>query len=278
MLVKTEAIVLHALKYGESKVIADLFTRETGRMSVIVLLGRTQRSRFKKQYFQPLTLLEVECDLRPRQQLQQLRDARQLVPYATIPFSPEKLALALFTAEFLYHALRSEQRNTPMFDYIRDSVMWLDMAGEGFANFHLTFLMRMSKFLGFFPNLDEGLSRKDCRGGTVEEGGATVEEGRGTVEEGGRRKEEVGRAFGLMFDLREGCFTDVVPTHRDFLSPDDARHIQTLMRMDFPTMRLFKLSRHERNRITSVLIDYYRLHIPQFPEMKSLSVLQELWG
>jgi DNA repair protein RecO (recombination protein O) len=26
-----------------------------------------------------------------------------------------------------------------------------------------------------------------------------------------------------------------------------------------------------------VLLQYYRLHIPQFPELKSLSVLQELW-
>jgi DNA repair protein RecO (recombination protein O) len=47
--------------------------------------------------------------------------------------------------------------------------------------------------------------------------------------------------------------------------------------MDFPTMHLFRLSRHERNRIAEVLLHYYRLHIPQFPELKSLGVLRELW-
>ena len=49
------------------------------------------------------------------------------------------------------------------------------------------------------------------------------------------------------------------------------------MRMDFPTMHLYRLSRQERNRIIDVLLQYYRLHIPQFPELKSLAVLQELW-
>jgi DNA repair protein RecO (recombination protein O) len=42
-------------------------------------------------------------------------------------------------------------------------------------------------------------------------------------------------------------------------------------------MHLFRLSHHERNRIVDVLLAFYRLHIPQFPELKSLSVLQELW-
>ncbi|MGX8696868.1 MAG: recombination protein O N-terminal domain-containing protein, partial [Prevotella sp.] len=33
MLIKTEAIVLHALKYGETRIIVDMFTREQGRLS-----------------------------------------------------------------------------------------------------------------------------------------------------------------------------------------------------------------------------------------------------
>ncbi|MDE7085237.1 MAG: recombination protein O N-terminal domain-containing protein [Prevotella sp.] len=64
MLVKTEAIVLHSFKYGESKLIVDMFTREAGRLSFVVPLPKTPKSRLKKQYFQPMTLLEVECDLR----------------------------------------------------------------------------------------------------------------------------------------------------------------------------------------------------------------------
>ena len=251
MLVKTEAVVLHTLKLGETRIIVDMFTREVGRMSCVVPLPKTPKSRLKKQYFQPMTLLEVECDVRQRVQLQKLKDARLLSPYTSIPFSPEKLALSLFTAEFLYHALRSEQKDEPLFAYICDSMQWLDFADKGYANFHLTFLMRMSRFLGFFPNLEVRGERSEVR--------------------------EMSDAE-FFFDLREGRFCAAAPTHRDFLQPDDARRIHTLMRMDFPTMHLYRLSRQDRNRIVDVLLHYYRLHLPQFPELKSLSVLQELWA
>jgi DNA repair protein RecO (recombination protein O) len=217
-----------------------MFTREVGRVSFAVPIPKTSKGRLKKQYFQPMTLLEVECDIRQRDQLQKLKDARLLAAYASIPFSPEKLALSLFTAEFLCHALRAEQQNEPLFVYLYDSMQWLDMIETGFANFHLTFLIRMSRFLGFYPNLDDYVR-------------------------------------GCIFDLRTATFSLQVPIHRDFLQPDDAQRIHTLMRMDFPTMHLFRLSRQERNRITEVLLHYYQLHIPQFPELKSLDVLKELW-
>ena len=233
--------MLHSFKYGESRLIVDMFTREVGRLSFIVPLPKTPKSRMKKQYFQPMTLLEIECDVRQRVQLQKLKDVRLLSAYTSVPFSPEKLALSLFTAEFLYHALRSEQCNEPLFAYVCDAMRWLDAVETGFANFHLTFLMRLSRFLGFYPNLDDYVD-------------------------------------GCVFDLRAATFSLQVPTHRDFLQPDDAQRIHTLMRMDFPTMRLYRLSRHDRNRIVDVLLYYYRLHIPQFPELKSLSVLQELWA
>ena len=256
---KTEAIVLHAIKYGESRLIIDVFARETGRLSLIATMPKTQKGWLKKQYFQPMTLLEIEYEQRQRVQLQRLKDARLLAPYASIPFSPEKLALSLFVAEFLYHALRSEQQDEPLFAYISGAMQWLDMAPGGYANFHLTFLMRMSKFLGFFPNLEEDPT-------------PSLQGNQSPLPWGG----DGGRL--PLFDLREGRFCSEVPMHRDFLQPDDAQRIRTLMRMDFPTMHVFQLNRNDRNRIVDVLLHYYRLHIPQFPELKSLTVLQELFA
>jgi DNA repair protein RecO (recombination protein O) len=59
--------------------------------------------------------------------------------------------------------------------------------------------------------------------------------------------------------------------------PQEASHIRLLMRMDFATMHLFRLSRAERNRILELLLHYYRLHLPDFPELRSVQVLQELF-
>ena len=240
MLTKTQAIVLHSLKYGETRLIVDMFTRSQGRQSFIVSIPKSVKGKIKKQLFQPLTLLEIESDLRPKLQLQKLSDVRLASPFSSIPFDPNKLSISLFIAEFLYYALRSEQHNEPMFDYIVNSIQWLDAQTDRFANFHLVFLMRLSRFLGFYPNLEHYQT-------------------------------------GDYFDLRESVFLSAPPVHRNFLYPQEAEKIQLMMRMDFPTMHLFRMSHQERNRLLEVSLIYYRLHLPDFPELKSVSILQELY-
>ena len=240
MLTKTQAIVLHSLKYGESRLIVDMFTRTFGRQSFIVSIPKTSKGKIKKQFFQPLTLLEIETDIRPKLQLQKLNDVRLLTPFESIPFEPDKLAISLFVAEFLYYALRSEQRNELLYDYLEYSIMWLDGQQANFANFHIVFLLRLTRFLGFYPNMDD-------------------------YEDGD------------YFDLRESEFMRNLPVHRDFLHPEEAQKVQLMMRMDFPTMHLFRMSHNDRNRLLEISIKYYRLHLPDFPEMKSIEVLQALY-
>ena len=240
MLTKTQAIVLHAIKYGETRLIVDMFTKAFGRLAFIVSIPKTPKGKVKKQFFQPLTILEIETDIRPRQQLQKLHDVRLAAPFASIPFEPDKLAISLFVAEFLYYALRSEQRNELLYEYLENSIVWLDGQQSSFANFHLVFLLRLTRFLGFYPNLDD---YKD----------------------------------GDYFDLRESVFMPMPPVHRDFLQPEEAQKVQLMMRMDFPTMHLFRMSHQERNRLLEVSLKYYRLHLPDFPEMKSIEVLQALY-
>lgn len=127
-----------------------------------------------------------------------------------------------------------------LFDYVVSSIQWLDGQSARYANFHLVFLMRLSRFLGFYPNLEH-------------------------------------YSEGCYFDLRESVFTPQPPVHSDFLYPHEARRMRLMMRMDFPTMHLFSLSRQDRSRLLEVAMAYYRLHLPDFPEMKSIAVLRDLF-
>ena len=240
MLTKTQAIVLHSLKYGETRLIVDMFTRSMGRQSFIVSIPKSTKAKIKKQLFQPLSILVIEFDSRPKVQLQKLADVRLALPFSSIPFHAHKLSISLFLAEFLYYALRGEQENELLFDYVANSLLWLDGQQDRFSNFHLVFLMRLSRFLGFYPNLDHYQS-------------------------------------GDYFDLRESMFQSAPPVHRDFLFPEEANKVQLMMRMDFPTMHLYRMSHDDRNRLLEVTLKYYRLHLPDFPELKSVSVLQELY-
>lgn len=240
MLTKTEAIVLHAFKYGETRMIIDMYTRVFGRLSFVIQLPKTQKGKLKKQLFQPLTLLSIETDVRQRLQLQKLRNATIMTPMPSLQTDPTKLSIALFLAEFLYHALKGEQQNELLFDYVASSLQWLDGADEHIANFHLVFLMRLARFLGFYPNLDDYTQ-------------------------------------GCYFDLRASEFCQQPPIHRDVLLPEEAEKVQLMMRMDYATMHVFRLTHHDRNRLLEIALAYYRIHLPAFPELRSLGVLQEMW-
>lgn len=241
MLVKTKAIVLNSLKYGESQLIVDMFTESHGRLSFMQRIPRTSRSGVKKQFFQPLTLLAIEFDYRPSQKMQRVREAAVSCPFVSLPFDAFKLSIALFVAEFTGYCTRSEQANPSLYLFVENSVRWLDACDSGFANFHIIYMLHLTRFIGFYPNLDDD-SDDAC------------------------------------FDMRAGCFVAHVPVHADFLKPDEARKIRLLMRLNYTTMRLLSLSRSERNRIVDVILQYYRLHQPGFPEMKSLPVLVQLFG
>ena len=240
MLVKTNAIVLNSLKYGESQIIVDMFTEMHGRLSFMQRIPRTSRSGVKKQFFQPLTILSIEFDFRPSQKLQRIKEAAVACPFVSIPFDALKLSIAMFVAEFTGYCTRSEQANRPLYLFVENSVRWLDACTNGFANFHIIYMLHLSRFVGFYPNLDSG----------------------------------VGKTW---FDMRSGCFTGSMPAHNDVLQPDEANKIRLLMRLNYTTMRLLSLSRSERNRIVEVILQYYRLHQPGFPERKSLPVLMQLF-
>lgn len=240
MLTKTRAIVLHSMKYGEDKTIVDMLTADFGRVSFVCRLPKTQKGKLKKQLFQPLTMLFIEFDHRQGGGLQRLRDVQMSQPFTSIPFDPVKLSISLFVAEFLLYATRGEQQNEALFQYVENGILWLDGQSRSFANFHLVFMMRLSRFIGFFPNLDD-YHKGDC------------------------------------FDLRNGTFVAVRPSHADVVEPAEAERINTLMRMGFESMHLFQMNRHERNRIAEFILTYYRLHVPNFPELKSIEILKELF-
>ncbi|KAA6307711.1 DNA repair protein RecO, partial [termite gut metagenome] len=155
MLHKTTGIVLHTLKYNDTSTIVEIFTELCGRASFVVSISRSKKMEIRLGLFQPLALIEFEADFRPTTtSLYRIKEAKSLIPFTTIPYNPFKSAISLFLAEFLYRALREEGENRSLFAFLKYSIVWLDEVREGYANFHLVFLMHLSRFLGLYPNLE----------------------------------------------------------------------------------------------------------------------------
>ena len=154
MLVKTQAIVLRTIKYGDSQLITDLFTQCMGNVSFIQRMRTGKGGRVGKPYFQPLTILDIEFDERPNKQLQRIKEMRLAYPFSTISFNSYKLSISLFLSEFLYFSVRGEHEVGALYQYVENSIRWLDSATDAFANFHLVFMMHLTRFIGFYPNLE----------------------------------------------------------------------------------------------------------------------------
>lgn len=238
---KTRAIVLRAIKYGDSKLIVDMLTEEHGRVSFAVNVSARGKSKGKKMFFQPLSLLEIELDYRMQTELQKLHSVSFSNPFLSLQTDAIKLSEALFVAEIIYYSTREEQQNLPLFHFIEQSLRWLDEAKNGYSNFHLVFLLGLTRHIGFEPNTEEA-------------------------------------GLNSFFDLRNGYFCTAPPLHQDFVMPQEARLLSTLMRLSYATMHVFRMSQAERNRCLDLFMRYYRLHVPGFPELKSLEVLHELWA
>ena len=238
---KTTAIVLHCLKYNDTSHIVNVYTETVGRCTYIIKVARARKSSVRPSLFHPLALLDLEVEGKNTAQLRRISEVRQLYPLHSIPIDPYKSAIALFLGEFLHHALREEGANAPLFAYLTHSIRWLDESEEhSIANFHLVFLIRLLRFLGIYPNVETYMP-------------------------------------GDYFDLLGASFCARPPLHGHFLRPEEAEVIPRLMRMNFATMHLFSFNRQQRMRCLEVLNDYYRLHIPSFPQIRSLEVLKELF-
>lgn len=240
MLQKYEGIVLYTVKYSDKSDIVHVYTRQGGRMSFLLPVRRSRQSAVRQVLFQPLSILGIEADIRPRSSLHPIKETRASYVFRSLPYHPYKSAIALFVAEFLYRVVREEMPNELLYHYLASSIEWLDVCEKDFANFHLVFLMRLSRFLGLYPNLED---YSPC----------------------------------CYFDLLDACFVSRPPSHGFYVLPEEASRIRTLARMNYDTMYLFRMTRADRNHCLDVICTYYRLHLPDFNELKSLPVLQELF-
>ncbi len=240
MVEKFEGIVLRTLKYNDSLMIADIYTAQRGRMSFLVPVSHSKRSRVRSVLFQPLSMLSFTAAVKTGRTLSRIGEVQPYSMYSSINNDVVKSAIALYLAELLSHALREDGRDDSLFTFLDRSFTLFDNLEHGYADFHLVFMVQLLRFLGIYPNLENYTP-------------------------------------GCYFDLAQGCATREHPLHPHFLLPDDALPFVNLLRTGYDSMHLLLLNRKLRGEYLATLSMYYQLHVPEFPELKSAAVLRELF-
>lgn len=241
MLEKTRGIILHQIKYSDSSIVIQTFTRKFGRQSFIIKGMRSSRTGKHNILFQPLFILDMELYYKGTRDMQTLKEfSVSLTPY-DIYSNIRKSVVAIFLGEVLTSVLREESPHEEMFDYIERSIGYFEKSKKGYANFHIGFLAGLSSFLGFEPG--PRLEKEDA-----------------------------------FFDMLNGVFVPVPPVHGNYANEEITNILAEFFSASYDSMSKISLNGKTRNDVLETLVRYYSLHLPGLKKIKSLDVLKEVFS
>ena len=239
MLINSTAIVLSKIKYKDYDLIVRCYTQHRGVVSYLVKGGlkNTKSNALKSVYFQPLSQLQIIENYKANQSLHFFKEVRTACIYKTLHTNIYKSAIVLFLSEVLNSALREEEQDTDLYHFLETALKYLDDETE-FSNFHLLFLVKLTRYLGFQP---EKPSKNES-----------------------------------YFNLLNGYFEDH-PTDIYSISGKNFRLLKQLLGTNFDTLKDVKLTAKERQDFLNMLLSYFELHLGNFKKPKSLKILNDVF-
>lgn len=240
MQIKTEGIVLSNVRYNDKYSLVHLYTRQAGRVVYMVHRPKGKSSKMATSMFSPMNILSIDAEHLPNRDIHRIKEARILLPLQSIPQDMGKTAIVFFLSEFLSKVLKDGNDCSLIYDFVSESVKVLEISERGISNFHIVFLLKLIGLLGFSPNLENYHS-------------------------------------GCRFDLMAGEFISHIPTHKHFISPEESIVLARLARIHYGNMHHFAFNRGDRNIIIRHILNFYRLHVQNFSELKSPDILSELF-
>jgi DNA repair protein RecO (recombination protein O) len=241
MKIKTRGIVLHTTQYSETSLVVKIYTEEIGLASFIVGGVRQKNSRIKSNIFQSLSLVELVASGKQGTTMPRITDIQLSPPFTDIPANVIKSSIAIFLAETIYRSIKEEETNPQLFSFIHSGIQILDVSSQNCSRFHIFFLIQLSRYIGFFPN---GVFTQQM----------------------------------VLFDLREGLFTDRLPNHPEFLDNYHASILWKYMNLSFENYHELTVSRESVQLLINSLVYYYEMHLTHGKTIHSHKVLAEVLG
>ena len=233
-------VALRTTRYSDHYDILAVYSRESGRLSLLIPAGTGKEARRIRALTQPLSVFACVADIRPNKEIHPISQCAPIgTAGADISANPVKTAVALFLAEVLTALLRESPADATTFDYIDQAINRL-ATGDDIANFHICFLYHIARHIGIAPDI------------------STFAEGR-------------------LFDLQNARFVNTPPLHNNYLNHEESGIFHNLSRMTFDNMRAFRFNRTQRSQILDLILRYYTLHYASLSSLKSLPILQSLF-
>lgn len=239
MLITTDAIVLSKLKYSDNDLIVKCYTRQFGVVSFLLRgVLKSNKGNVKIAYFQLLSQLQLTLIYKSNRSLQAIKDVKVNHVYASLHTNVYKSAITMFLSEVLSNTLKEEEENEALFSYIETALQWLDTESE-YANFHLLFLLKLTKYLGFYP------------------------------EESPMEYEFFNLSDGRFEDKNLGTYT---------ISGENLILLKQLLGITFDALLKVKINAKQRQSFLNMMLLYFELHLGSFKPPKSLQVFNQVFS
>ena len=238
---KTKGIVLKTIRYGETSIIAGVFTELFGLQSYLINGVRitSKKGSGKANLLQPGAILDMVVYHNELKNLQRVKEFKWAHVYDNIFYNVFRNAIALFMVELLQRSVKQPEPNPALFDFIEDAFIHLDKTNDSVAaNFALYFAINLSGFYGF-------------------------------------RIADKYSANTHILDLMEGRFVAEKPNHLYYLEKEYSHVISDLLKVMQPSeLGQVKLNQESRRILLHAFETFYALHIQDFGKMKTLPVLE----
>ena len=238
MLISTKAIVLSKLKYKDYDLIVKCYTEKLGLISFIVKgILKSKKGHSKAAYFQLLSNLQLIILYKGNRSLQTIKETKLSQVYSSLHSNVLKSSIVMFLAELLSSTLQEEEQNDVLFSYIETTLLWLDTHSY-YSNFHLLFLLNLTKYLGFYPDTSD-------------------------IENN-------------FFNLSEGLF-ESEKTSDYSISGDNLILLKQLLGTTFDDLSSIKINSKQRQSFLNMILLYFELHLGNFNHPKSLKIFNQVF-
>lgn len=237
MLHKTKGIVLKTTKYSETSIITKVYTEKFGLQTYIINGVRSAKSKGKSALYQNGNILDMVVYHKESGNIFHVSEVRMDVVYTQIPFDIVKSTSLLFCVELLLKTIKEEEANSSLFQFLNHALIFLDETKGSLANYHLVFMLQLSKYVGFFPD----------------------------------------DTSGTFFHLQEGNFQRNPSSASASMNALLSSALRELLHTDFPAAQHLHMDYSIRKELLHKLILYYSLHIDHFGEMHSPEILEEVF-
>lgn len=237
---KTKAIVLHTMQHKDSGYIVYALTEAFGRVSYYVNSAKRGVPMLggSKIMLHPLTVIDIVA-VKGRGAFHRIKEAKRIIFPVSLFSDVYKSSIALFLSEFMYKVVRDDGANVMLFDYVFHSVKMLEAMGVEKVNFHLYFIVHLTKYLGFFPN--------------------------NNYQEG---------AF---LDMKSGDFVIIRPAHMRVVDREESKLLSLFMNAAVGEIGEIKSSGRNRSRLLEDMVQYVSLHHDTNYKLKSLEYFKEIF-